>query len=102
MTDKISALSLEYVLLPVVATINGVTADPTGDTVEAAIVVSGTTVTDNDFVAASWEPNTTSIRVLIGPTSTIGTLTAGHYDCYSRLADNPETPVLYHGTIQVI
>lgn len=98
----LNSLSKQYVLCPVHATRNGITYDPTSDTVEAAIVAAGTTVVDGDFVAASWEPNTTSVRVLVGPGTTIGTLAAGFYDAYTRTTDNPEIPVLAHGTFQVI
>lgn len=101
MTERIPALSAEYVLLPIKATINGVSVSPTSDTVEAAIVAAGATLSSGDFVVASWEPNTTSVRVMIGPGTTIGQLAVGTYDCYSRITDNPETPVLYHGAIQV-
>ena len=102
MSDPISAQSIEYLLLPITAVKNGAAYTPTGDTVEAAVVASGTTVSDTDFVSASWEPNTTSVRVLIGPGTTVGTLAVGFYDVYTRIFDNPETPVLLHGTIQVI
>jgi hypothetical protein len=102
MTLKIPALAKQYVLLPIVATKDGATYTPTSDTVEAAIIPAGDTPVTGDFVAASWEPNTTSIRVLIGPGSTIGTLDAGYYDCYTRATDNPEIPVLLHGTIAII
>ena len=100
--DPISFQSVEYLLLPVIATKNGATYAPTGDTVEAAVVPSGDAVSDSDFVAASWEPNTTSVRVLVGPGTTVGTLAVGFYDVYSRIYDNPETPVLLHGTVQVV
>lgn len=98
----ISALSKQYVLCPVTATINGAAADPTSDAVEVAIVASGTAPVDGDFVAASWEPGTTSIRLLVGPDSAYGALDVGFYDVWSRTTDNPEIPVLPHGMLQVI
>lgn len=99
---QLSTLSTEYLLLPLKATHNGAAYDPTGDTVQAAVVATGIAVANGDFVTASWEPNTTSVRVLVGPGTTIGTLAPGFYDAYSRITDSPEVPVLAHGTFQVI
>lgn len=108
--ERISALSREYLHVPVIAaTIDGVAVDPTSDTVEVAVIAAGTTVVTGDFDAASWgtilSGSTTydAAKVLIGPggSPSIGTYTAGFYDVYVRLTDSPETPVEFAGTIEI-
>lgn len=100
------ALSREYVRVKVSAKEDGSVVDPTSDTVTMA-VVSGSVVA-GDFKAASWEtdatttPDTYYARVEIGPGSTVGALTAGTYNVYVKVVDNPEQPVLAAGSIRVV
>ena len=99
---RISALSREYIHVAVTAAdVDGVAVDPTTDTVEIAVIATGTTVVSGDFNTADWgelgsDPYVA--KVLIGPggSPSIITLTAGStYDVYVRITDTPEIPVMF-------
>jgi hypothetical protein len=94
----ISALSKEYVWVPVTVTeADGDPADPTNADVEIAFVPADSDPTDLDWLEAEWETVDTSYyaKVLVGPGSSIVTLEPDTtYDVYVRVSDSPERPVL--------
>ncbi len=93
----VSALSLVYVHVPVRDVLFD--TDPTGDTVAMAFPTVGTAPASNDWNSAAWNTDATTTpptyfaRCLVGPAGTV-TLTAGVYDVWVRLTDDPEVPVL--------
>lgn len=97
---SISHLSTQYILVPVNVTQNGITYNPTSDTVQFAFMPQATQVPGNsDWVAGSWSAVPSNIlypysaRCLIGPGGAIS-LGIGTYVIYVKIIDNPETPVL--------
>ncbi len=105
MPSTFSALSKEYVRVPIGATESGSPVDPTSDSVTMAFAAPG--VTPTSFNTASWETDTTAnpdkhyARSLIGP-GTSNVLTAGRYSVYVKITDNPEIPVLPAGEIIIV
>jgi hypothetical protein len=102
-----SHLATMYILIPVTATKAGVAYNPTGDTVQFAFMPTPTQVPQNtDWAAGSWETDTADIlfpysaKCLVGPSGTI-TLGIGTYIIYLKISDNPETPVLIAGQLQI-
>jgi hypothetical protein len=102
-----SQLATQYVFIPVQATKSGIAYNPTADTVQFAFMPQATQSPQvSDWVAASWDTNTTSViypysaRCLVGPAGTI-TLGLGTYYMYLKIADSPEIPVLLGGILQI-
>lgn len=97
-TVTMSSTSRQYLRLPVSATWQGVTQDPTGDTVEFAAVPPGSE--PSTWTAGSWETDTTTdpdthwARILVSGTAGGGTLALadGTYDLWIRVTDSPERP----------
>ena len=103
----VSHLSLQYVYLPVAATVAGAPYNPTSDPVQWAFMPTPTQVPQNaDWQTASWDTVTTNIifpyaaKCLVGPAGTIA-LGIGTYICYLKVTDSPEIPVLIGGQLQV-
>ena len=101
------ATSLEYVAVNVSSTVAGVRVDPTTDPVFMAFKEDGDYPVSGDFVAASWETNSTTTPTtytalcLVGPGGTIA-LTAGTWQVFVKITDNPEVPVLpVHGPLKI-
>lgn len=101
------ATSLEYVAVNVTSTVAGVRVDPTADSVFMAFKTDGDYPASGDFVTASWETNSTTTPAtytalcLVGPGGTT-TLTAGTYQVFVKITDNPEIPVLpVHGSLRI-
>jgi hypothetical protein len=106
-TIGMSQLATMYVLIPVTATKAGVPYNPTGDTVQFAFMPTPTQVPQNaDWVSGSWETDTSEVlypylaQCLVGPSGTI-TLGIGTYIIYLKVSDNPETPVLITGQLEI-
>lgn len=103
---RMSALSLEYVRVRVQATENGTPEDPSGDLVVMAFPVSGVAPVSGDWKSAGWEtdatttPDTYYARCLVGPSGTV-TLSAGTFDVWVKVTDNPEVPALKAGLLEV-
>lgn len=104
-----SALSTEYTRIAIAATASGVDVDPTADTVQMAFVPQGTVPISGDWKVGSWEsdisttPTTHLARVLVGPgAGGVVTLVPGLYDCYCKIFDSSETPVIKAGPVRVI
>jgi hypothetical protein len=102
---RISVTSLEWIRVRVQAKDNGLTVDPTADTVTMAFKTSGDP-SGGDFKTASWEtdantlPDTYYARCLVGPGGA-ATLTAGTYRVWVKIIDTPETPILRCGQMVV-
>lgn len=98
MAAILSSASLEYVRVPVSATVNGAKIDPTTDAVKFAFKSDGTTPVSGDFVTGSWETAVTGstttylARCLVGPGGTT-TLTAATYRVWVKITDSPEVPI---------
>jgi len=106
-TIGMSRLSTQYVFIPVQATKSGVAYNPTGDPVVFAFMPQATQVPQvSDWVAGSWDTNTTSVlypysaKCLVGPSGTTNP-GIGTYYMYIRVTDNPEIPVLLGGILQI-
>ena len=97
----ISSQSKQFIRVPVSST-----NDPTGDAVSWAIVVPA--VEPSLFFAGSWvtilDPETSDptyyAQVLVGPGTGL-TLSRGNYQMYVKIDDDPETPVLLAGILEV-
>lgn len=107
MLNPISSLSKEAVRVPVSADQGGVPYNPTGDTVQLALVPD-TFTAPSTWYSGTWEAapgpsGTTYYAVLVvGPGSTVGSLAAGSYTVYVKVTDTVEVPVLRaQGTLTV-
>lgn len=99
MAVSISAVSKEYVHVPVSASVELNT-----QTVEFAFLTTGTPDGATTWTAAAWEgspANTRTARLLIGP-ATAMPLAAGSYTVWVRITDVTETPVRQAGSITII
>jgi hypothetical protein len=107
MTAVVSASSLEYVRVPVAATVAGAPVNPTADVVKLAFITPGATPAAGDLKTASWDTDTTTTpttyraQCLVGPGGTI-TLTAGLYVVWVQVVDNPEIVLRPAGILEVI
>lgn len=94
---EISSLSLQYVKVPVTATLAGVAVNPTADVVQMAFPTPGTPPVT--WYTAAWETDSTAsvpvylARTTIGPGGTAA-LAPGTYEIWVKVTDNPEIPVL--------
>ena len=102
-----SQLSTQYVFIPVSASRSGLPYNPTGDPVVFAFMPTATQVpTLSDWVAGSWDTDTTNIlypyqaKCLVGPSGIINP-GIGTYVMYIKITDNPEIPVLLVGQLQI-
>ncbi len=102
----ISALSLEYIRVPVMATVNGQAANPTTDVVKMAFLQGlSTQPSVGDWKTASWDTGNGTgqyfAQCLVGPAGAV-TLTAGTWYVWIQISDNPEIPVRQVGVLQVV
>jgi hypothetical protein len=102
-----SQLATMYVFVPVAATRSGLPYNPTGDPVQMAFMPTATQVPANtDWVSASWDTDTASVlypysvKCLVGPSGVINP-GIGRYIMYLKITDNPETPVLIAGQLDI-
>lgn len=103
LVGAISAESLEYIRIPVIASVNSVIINPTTDVVKMAFLASSSAPTVGDWQTASWDiagPNQYQAQCLIGPGGTIA-LAKGSYYVWVMVTDNPEIVVRQVGTITV-
>jgi hypothetical protein len=94
---QVSSASKQYVRVPVTETSGG---DPTTDAV--AFAFPSPNQEPVTFYTGSWttEAGIYYAQCLIGPgTPTI--LAVAFYDVYVKISDNPETPVLLAGLLEV-
>lgn len=87
MNDRISVTSKTYVRMQVKAT----KGDPTGDPLECGLSTSYETP-PTTWASGLWETEAGRYfaKLLVGPGSTYGAVTAGRYWLWSRVTDNPE------------
>lgn len=104
---ELSVLSLEYVKVPVEATVNGAVFNPTSDVVKMAFVALGVNPQAGDWKAAVWEtqaPGTANViylaKCLVGTGGTIA-LPVGTYVVWVQVTDNPEVPIKLSGTLKI-
>lgn len=103
---RVSSLSLEYVTVPVEAEKLGEQYDPTLDVVQMAFTAVGSDPVPGDWKAAIWEteeqPPIVRYRAscLVGPGGA-AVLSKGVYAVWVKIADNPESPIMRAGTLQV-
>jgi hypothetical protein len=94
---QISQTSLQYVRVPVTASVLGAAYNPTSDTVQMAFLADGAVPQSGDWKVASWETDVVTgqyrAKCLVGPSGTV-TLTAGTYRIFVKISDSPEIPVL--------
>ena len=90
---ELSTASTEFVKVPVVARIDGLSADPTADVVKLAILPTTTVVpADDDWLDGDWETDVYFgylARTLIAA----GALAVGTYAVWVRIAHAPEVIV---------
>jgi hypothetical protein len=82
---RISSQSTEYILVAVTASVV-----VTGDPVALAFTAPGADPVSGDWLTGSWVNG--KARILVGPGGA-KTLTAGSWDLWVRVTDNPEIPV---------
>ncbi len=104
-----SSLTTEFIRVPIAASEDGFAIDPTQDTVRLAIVATGTTPTTLDWHLGSWESDSSSTpvehfaRLLVGPAAAPPiVLTAGLYDVFVKISDDPEIVVRDTGALAII
>ena len=100
---SISALSTQYVQVPVRAWSQGQPYNPTADVVEMAFVAGWTEPVT--WYSASWAWTTAvngyyAIQCLVGPSGE-ASLTQGTYSVWVHVADDPEIPVANTGTLTI-
>ena len=100
---SISALSTQYVQVPVRAFQQGQPYNPTADVVEMAFVAGWTEPVT--WYPASWAWTIASngyyaIQCLVGPAGAAN-LAQGTYSVWVHVADNPEVPVASTGTLTI-
>lgn len=104
-SEVVSSLTLEYVKVRVSFTKNNVYTNPTGDVVQFAFPAVG--VNPVTWYSGSWETDTDTLgttiyvaRCNVGPSGTVA-LSAGTYDVWVKVTDNPEVPVVKVGELVV-
>jgi hypothetical protein len=104
MSAVLSAISLEYIKVPVNVKKNGVYVNPTSSQVKMAFLSSKTAAPDTgDWKNASWESGLGHkyyIRCLVGPSGDI-TLTPDTYWVWIKILDAPEAPVRQVGSVRI-
>lgn len=100
---SISVTSREYVKVPVIWTVAGVSTDPTANAVELAFVTPQVDPVTGDWKVGSWEAlgGRYWARLLVGPGSAYGALTKGNYSVWVRVTANPEVPAKHAGLLSV-
>lgn len=95
----VSSLTTEYVRVQVLASLDGVAVNPTGLTVDIAVVAAGVSPLSGDWHAAAWEtisqPWMTSYEVQF----LASTIAVGEYDVYLKIVDSPNVIVTYLGRL---
>lgn len=98
--ERFSALSTETIRVPVSATDDtGALVTLTSDTVHMAFLPEGTAPGDNDWLAATWDTDTSTtpvtqlVSTLIGPDTGVIALTPAVWMPWVKIVDAPETKV---------
>lgn len=104
---SISALSTEYVEVPVRATSGGLPYNPTADAVQMAFIAGWTEPQNSDWQPASWAWTTPvtgtwyAAQCLVGPQNGGFDLAIGTYNVWVKITDNPAVPVRNTGTLTI-
>jgi hypothetical protein len=103
----ISQLATLYYKVPVSATYEGASVNPTGLPVSFAFVPQATQIPQSaDWITGSWETIADSLlfpysaRCLVGPAGAI-TLSTGVYVAYIKIVGDPETDVEIVGYLEI-
>ena len=104
----ISALATDTITWPVTATVNGVSYDPTGDTVRMAFTALTAQPAGTDWVTGTWGagplpgtwPPIWLAGCLIGPNGD-ASLTVGEYQVWVQVTDGTHTRIFQPGTLTV-
>lgn len=100
----LSVLSTQFIKVRVRATKYGsLPIDLTLFPVYIQIVTQNSDISDDGWLAASWESRGGNYRVtiLIGPEGAL-TLPIGSYDIWVKIIGEPEIPVLKSGTFEIV
>ena len=92
---SLSRLSTEYVQVQVTFTVDGVSANPTGDAVQMAFMQGGAIPANTDWHSATWHTSgsTYFAQCLVGPANGGISLNPGNYNVWLKVTDSPEIPV---------
>ena len=99
-----SALSTQFIQVPVQATIGGLPYDPSSDAVAMAFMTGGLRPSTGDWHAGSWSATAQGIHLaqcLVGPKNGGTALAAATYQVWLMITDSPEVPVIAAGSLQV-
>lgn len=102
----LSAVSREYVQVPVAARVAGAPVDVSTDVVEMAFLPGQAAPAEDDWLSASWDVDAVSVparyraQCLVGPDGTVE-LEAGVYSVWVRITDDPEIPVRRAGQLTI-
>ena len=98
----ISVLSTQYLQIPVTATLDGASYDPTGDMVSFAFTTIGASPGPGDWNGGRWvTSNGYLAQILIGPRNYGVALPAGVYQIWLSVTDSPEAPVYEADLLQI-
>lgn len=95
---KINSKSVEYLPVQIIVTKGGSPFDPTVDDGYLAVPVE--TIEPTTWFSATWETIGSNyyLRILVGTGADVA-LEPGTYDVYSKISDDPETPVTFAGKL---
>ena len=99
----ISVLSTQYIQIPVTATLDGASYDPTGDMVSFAFTTIGASPGPGDWNGGRWvTSNGYLAQILIGPRNYGVALPVGTYQIWVSVTDNPEGFVRQADLLQIV
>lgn len=102
-----SALSTQYVQIPVAVTVSGTPYDPRADSVMFAFKLPGTGNPGGaDWHPGSWDiafPGSYLAQCLVGPANGgVEMPQTGTYTIWVKITDNPEVPVVTAGLLEIV
>ena len=98
----ISSLSTQLIQVPVQVTYEGAPFDPTSDVVQFSFVVGS--AAPATWYSGSWQTTIQSnylAQCLVGPNGGVVSLVPATYTIWLKITDDPETPVLPCGSVQI-
>jgi hypothetical protein len=103
---SLSALSTQYILIPVRATSGGAPYNPTADVVAMAFADGWAEPGSGAWNTGSWASTSTVngyylAQCLVGPQNGGNVLAIGTWNVWLRITDNPEVPVISAGTLTI-
>lgn len=101
---SISALSTQWVQVPVTELDSGIPIDPTGNAVSLAFLLGRANPQISDWLSGQWQPADVNgqylAEVLVGPTGALA-LTPGNYTVWIKVDAAPETVIIQTGALNV-